>query len=160
VTSFAQITSNVTLQNQLQQLYGNVNNIDMWVGGLAENHVAGTSTGPLIRSVVADQFTRLRDGDSFWYQNIFDPISQLILESTQLSDSIAANWEINNLQNNVFFFRVTINGEVFNDLNHDGVLNSGEPGLGGRTVQLFDDTGTLLATKTTASDGSYSFNNT
>src|SRR5207248_1833447 len=35
VTSFAQITSDVSLQQRLQQLYGNVNNIDLWVGALA-----------------------------------------------------------------------------------------------------------------------------
>src|SRR5205807_148423 len=47
VTSFAQITSNPALAAQLQSLYGNVNNIDLWVGGLAEDHVPGGSVGPL-----------------------------------------------------------------------------------------------------------------
>ena len=32
VTSFAQITSDPQLQAQLKQLYGSVNNIDLWVG--------------------------------------------------------------------------------------------------------------------------------
>src|SRR4029077_14461539 len=41
VTSFAQITSNVTVQHQLQQLYGSVDNIDAFVGALAEDHVRG-----------------------------------------------------------------------------------------------------------------------
>ncbi len=58
VTSFSQITSNVDVQQKLQALYGNVNNIDAWVGALAEDHVAGTSTGPLIRAALIDQFTR------------------------------------------------------------------------------------------------------
>src|SRR5262249_22533710 len=52
VTSFAQITSNPVLQAQLQQLYGNVNNIDLWVGGLAEDHVAGGSVGPLFTRII------------------------------------------------------------------------------------------------------------
>src|SRR5207249_8740239 len=69
VTAFSQITSNVDVQNKLRSLYGNVNNIDLWVGALAEDHVAGSSTGPLIRAALKDQFTRLRDGDRFWYQN-------------------------------------------------------------------------------------------
>src|SRR5262245_23289396 len=49
VTSFSQITSDPTLQKQLRQLYGSVNNIDLWVGGLAEDHVPGGSIGPLFQ---------------------------------------------------------------------------------------------------------------
>ena len=45
VTSFAQITKNVDLQQKLQSLYGTVDNIDAWVGGLAEDHVRGGNTG-------------------------------------------------------------------------------------------------------------------
>src|SRR5262249_4203462 len=71
VTSFAQITSNVQVQQKLQQLYGNVNNIDVFVGALAEDHVAGADVGPLTKAVLVDQFTRLRDGDRFFYLNQF-----------------------------------------------------------------------------------------
>src|SRR5262249_59512559 len=39
VTTFAQITSNKTVQQELKWLYGTVNNIDLWVGALAEDHV-------------------------------------------------------------------------------------------------------------------------
>src|SRR5205814_7086205 len=63
VTSFAQITRNVQVQQKLQQLYGSVDNIDVFVGALAEDHVAGADVGPLTRAVLIDQFTRLRDSD-------------------------------------------------------------------------------------------------
>src|SRR5262245_17729822 len=56
VSNFAQITSDPVLQAKLQSLYGTVNNIDLLVGGLAEQHIAGTSTGELIRTVLIDQF--------------------------------------------------------------------------------------------------------
>ena len=71
VRSFAEITSDRELQRKLRDLYGSVNNIDAFVGGLAEGHAAGSSVGPLFRRIIADQFERLRDGDSFWYQRIF-----------------------------------------------------------------------------------------
>src|SRR5262249_55691611 len=71
VRSFADITSDVALQNSLKQVYGTMNNIDLWVGVLAEDHVRGSSTGPLMRRILADQFERLRDGDRFWYQRVF-----------------------------------------------------------------------------------------
>lgn len=46
VTSFAQITSDPAMQAKLQQLYGTVNTIDLWVGVLAEDHTPGGSVGP------------------------------------------------------------------------------------------------------------------
>src|SRR5207302_8587471 len=69
VTSFAQITSNVTVQKELQQAYGTVDRIDPFEGGLAEDHVKGSDVGPLFQAIMVDQFTRLRDGDRLFYLN-------------------------------------------------------------------------------------------
>src|SRR5262249_55123951 len=63
VNSFADITSDPEVRQKLRQLYGNVNNIDSFVGALAEDHVAGADVGPLTKAVLVKQFTRLRDGD-------------------------------------------------------------------------------------------------
>src|SRR5262249_2781427 len=68
VTSFTQITSNAALQAKLFSLYGNVDSIDLWVGGLAEDHVSGASVGPTFQRIIADQFQRIRDADRFWYE--------------------------------------------------------------------------------------------
>ncbi len=53
----------------------------------------------------------------------------------------------------------TVSGVVFHDANGDGVQNSGETGIGGVTVKLYDvsTTKTLTDTAITALDGSYSF---
>ena len=69
VTSFAEISSDPAIQAKLQQLFGNVDNIDPFVGALAEDHLPGSSVGPLINAVVGNQFERLRDGDRFFYTN-------------------------------------------------------------------------------------------
>ena len=67
-TSFDQITSDPTLQTELADLYDNdINNVDLWVGALAEDRVEGTSVGELILTGMLDQFDRLRDGDRFFY---------------------------------------------------------------------------------------------
>src|SRR5262249_57168852 len=100
-------------QGKLQALYGNVDNIDAWVGALAEDHVAGGSTGPLVRAVLADQFQRLRDGDRFWYQRVFSGSALKALEGTTLADVIRRNTSLTNLQGDVFFFRVGIRATVF-----------------------------------------------
>jgi hypothetical protein len=105
VTSFAQITSNVAVQQELQSLYGTVDNIDAYVGGLAEDHVAGGSVGPLFRAILVDQFTRLRDGDRYWYQNVFTGTQLYYLENDSLAQIIRRNTSITKLQPNVFFTR-------------------------------------------------------
>jgi hypothetical protein len=106
VTSFAQITSDPALQASLQSTYGNVNNIDPWVGGLAENHIPAGSVGPLFARIIADQFNRLRTGDRFWFENTFSGATLTALENTRLSDIIKRNTSLTNVQANVFFFGI------------------------------------------------------
>jgi protocatechuate 3,4-dioxygenase beta subunit len=54
------------------------------------------------------------------------------------------------------FQEPVLGGTLFNDLNGNGALDGGEPGLGGWTVVL-DLNGTPLQTATTTSGGNYSF---
>jgi hypothetical protein len=68
ITGFHQITTDRSVRIALRELYGSVDNIDPWVGALAEDHVRGTSVGPLIQRALVDQFTRLRDGDRYFYR--------------------------------------------------------------------------------------------
>jgi Animal haem peroxidase len=104
LTDFSQITSNPDLQAKLFQLYGNVDSIDLWVGGLAEDHVPGGSVGPTFRKIIANQFERVRDGDHFWYQLVFHDSQLQALQQTRLSDIIRRNTVITKIQDNVFFF--------------------------------------------------------
>jgi peroxidase len=158
VTNFSQITSNGDLRDKLETLYGNVNNIDAWVGALAEDHIPGTSTGKLIHAALVDQFKRLRDGDRFWYQKVFSGTTLQQIQNTSLADIIRRDSATNNLQNNAFFFRVSISGTVFNDSNKNGRRNFGERGLAGRTVQLIDSSdSSVVAETTTGANGSYTF---
>ena len=46
-SSFSEITDDPTVSQKLQELYHDVNNVDMWVGGLAEKKVDGSELGPL-----------------------------------------------------------------------------------------------------------------
>jgi hypothetical protein len=104
VQSFTEITSDAALAQDLQSLYGTVNDIDPWVGMLAEDHVTGSSLGVTHQAIISDQFLRLRDGDRYWYQNgQFTPAETAALESTRLSDIFRRNTTIPVLQGNVFF---------------------------------------------------------
>ncbi len=154
VTSFSQITSNVTVQKELQAAYGNVNNVDAFEGGLAEDPVAGSDVGPLFQTIMVNQFTRLRDGDRFFYLNeSFTPAEQALLnQGNSLAKVIEANTNITNLQSNVFIFQASIGGTVSMNVGKHVV---GVPGI---TVQLEDASGDVLATTTTNRNGQYSFN--
>ena len=55
------------------------------------------------------------------------------------------------------FQDISISGEKFDNLNGNGSLDPGEPGLQGWTILLFDATGNLIATTVTDADGNYSF---
>ena len=104
VESFADITSDVALQQSLAEAYdGDVNNIDAWVGILAEDHVAGGSLGETGAAVLVDQFTRLRDGDRLWYENTFSGEQLRRIDNTTLADVIERNTDVEGLQQNVFF---------------------------------------------------------
>jgi choice-of-anchor A domain-containing protein/uncharacterized repeat protein (TIGR01451 family) len=48
---------------------------------------------------------------------------------------------------------------VWNDLNHNGIQDAGEPGIANVQVQLHDQTGAVVATTTTNASGYYIFNN-
>ncbi len=104
VKSISEITKNPTLQASLTALYGDVKSMDLWVAGLAEDHVPGSSVGPTFRRILVDQFERSRDGDSNWYERNFFGRQLAALNATRLSDIIRRNTSITKLQDNVFFF--------------------------------------------------------
>ncbi|HZW29267.1 MAG TPA: peroxidase family protein, partial [Isosphaeraceae bacterium] len=160
VTSFAQITSNVQVQQELQQAYGSVNNIDALEGGLAEDHVPGSDVGPLFQAILVNQFARLRDGDRFFYLN--EPWSpaelKILRQGDTLSKVIEANTGLTNLQSDAFVFQASIGGTVASGHGATGDRATARRGLPGITVELEDSGGNVLATAVTDSKGRYSFN--
>jgi hypothetical protein len=97
-----------TTAARLKAIYGNVNNVDAFVGMVAEQHIAGTEFGETQRALWTKQFTALRDGDRFFYQNDAT-LTQIRLQfgfdfRKQLGDVIALNTEVprGDLEDNVF----------------------------------------------------------
>jgi hypothetical protein len=157
VKNFAQITSDPPIQATLRNLYGNVNNMDLWVAGLAEDHVPGSSVGPTFRRIIADQLQRSRDGDRFYYENTFSGADLKALRATRLCDIIARNTTTTNLQPNVFFFDVSVGGTLFEDRNGSGTRDRAERGLNDWPVRLLDADGNVVATTLTRGTGAYTF---
>lgn len=108
VSQFSEITSDPTLQADLEELYGSVDNIDAWIGGLAEDHISGGSVGPLVQAVLTDQFSRLRIADNLFHtrdQDLRSPIVEaaLNLHDHSLYETILANTSVRQLSESPFF---------------------------------------------------------
>ena len=104
ITSFEQITSDKSVQASLAATYGSVDNIDLWIGGLAEDHLPNSSVGTTFTAILVDQFTRLRDGDRFWYENSLSDNLVRDIRNTSLADIIRRNTGLTKLQEDVFFY--------------------------------------------------------
>ena len=76
LTSFDQISSDPEVAAKLASVYNSVDDIDLWVGGLAEDHVSGSNVGETFQRILVDQFTRTRNGDRFWFENVLGPSEQ------------------------------------------------------------------------------------
>ncbi len=100
---FLDMTTDAELAQQLQSVYATVDDIDLWVGGLAEDPVAGSQLGEVFQLIVTDQFRRLRDGDRYWYERSLSNQERDMIENTRLSDVIRRNTTIGSeIQDNVF----------------------------------------------------------
>ncbi|XP_042871401.1 peroxidase-like [Penaeus japonicus] len=89
--------------NQLSLLYQNVNDIDLFIGGIAERPSAGSLLGHTFLCIVGDQFARLRLGDRFYYENggLESSFSELQLQEirkTTLSRVMCDNSDLDMMQ--------------------------------------------------------------
>ena len=104
-TDFSQITSDPTTAAALRKAYnGDINSVDLWTGGLAEDHTPGAAIGQTFGTIIADQFTALRDGDRLFFENQFasDPTLLNQIKSTTLSDIIQRNTDTGAMQADAF----------------------------------------------------------
>jgi hypothetical protein len=142
VENFAQISSDAAVRATLEALYGNVDNVDAWVGGLAEDHLPGSSLGALATAALVDQFTRLRDGDRFFYAGEVAALSASGLAGifnpakVTLAQIIRDNTGVGNIPQNVFFVQ-----PIARPLPHPGphVPTNGLSVDSGGPIFLFDD---------------------
>jgi hypothetical protein len=101
---FQQINPDPDVYISLVGLYQDINDVDPWVGMLAEERMDGGLFGPTIMKIMEVQFAALRDGDRFYYK--VDPVltdeeKDWITEST-MHDIIMRNTGITLMQDNVF----------------------------------------------------------
>ncbi|MEZ4918554.1 MAG: peroxidase family protein [Saprospiraceae bacterium] len=104
VTTFSEMTSDPLMNQTLEFIYGDINDIDPWVGMLAENHMPDALFGNTAMTIIEDQFMALRDGDRFYYEN--DPFISVdrkeAIRNTKLADIIRRNSPITIVQDEIF----------------------------------------------------------
>uniref|UniRef100_A0A4X2KUQ9 Thyroid peroxidase n=1 Tax=Vombatus ursinus TaxID=29139 RepID=A0A4X2KUQ9_VOMUR len=85
--------ANRNIVEKIMELYKHPNNIDVWLGGLAENFLPVARTGPLFACIIGRQMKALREGDWFWWENkhVFTEAQRRELEKHSLSRVICDN---------------------------------------------------------------------
>jgi hypothetical protein len=100
-----EICPDAEVTEQIKSLYGSVENIDAWVGMLIEVHMnSGSMFGRTIVEILKYQFTALRDGDRFYYENSFllSDEEKAEIKRTTLGDVIKRNSSLRFMQDDVF----------------------------------------------------------
>ncbi|MCA9262226.1 MAG: peroxidase family protein [Planctomycetales bacterium] len=105
ITSFAEISSNPDTVAAMSSMYASVEDIDLWVGLLAEDPMVDSALGHTLQTIVAEQFDRLMVGDRFFYlwDDDLSAAEKSMISRTTLSDVILRNTSLTHLQSNVFF---------------------------------------------------------
>jgi len=68
-SSFSDLSRQMSVRRsqELQQLYTNVDDIDLFVGLFSERPTSGAMVGPTTLCIIGDQFARLKKGDRYFY---------------------------------------------------------------------------------------------
>ena len=115
---FSVITSNVILQQELAAVYDTVFDVDLWVGGLAEEKLTGAMVGSTFQHILVEQFTRLRDSDPLWFQKrswVNEELFEEIL-STRLSDILMRSGGVECMQTDIFLTSKRVGGTDGDDV--------------------------------------------
>ncbi|XP_042098688.1 thyroid peroxidase isoform X3 [Ovis aries] len=97
-------TANGSMADRILALYGHPDNIDVWLGGLAESFLPGARTGPLFACLVGKQMKALRDGDRFWWEHhgVFTEAQRRELGRHSLSRVICDNTGLTHVPRDAF----------------------------------------------------------
>jgi hypothetical protein len=104
-TKFEQITSDKATVAALKEAYhGDVNAVDLWVGGISEQAKPGHGVlGSTFSTILERQFENVRDGDRLWFtRDGLDKHTVQEIKHTTLSDVILDNTDTDHIQKNAF----------------------------------------------------------
>jgi len=105
ITDFNEITSNSDIYNSFISVYDDINEIDPWIGLMAEDHLPNAIIGQTLYNILKQQFEQLRDGDWYYFMNDdqLTTTEKQAITYTTLADVIKRNTSVESIQDNVFF---------------------------------------------------------
>ncbi|MEM6697008.1 MAG: peroxidase family protein, partial [Bacteroidota bacterium] len=157
-TSFRQINSDPAVYTLLENIYGNINDIDPWVGMLAEEPMENSLFGQTILRLMQIQFVLLREGDRYYFENdaALPPDMKAQIRNTRMVDIIKRTTDISIMQENVFMADVPNNTcDAVTVIGNVSTVND-DP-LAGFDVELIDVNRNLSGR--TLADGSFTIEN-
>ncbi|CAJ0930875.1 unnamed protein product, partial [Mesorhabditis belari] len=72
---FGEIIGDEKKVEEFEKIYRSIDDVDLFVGGMAEIAIKGALLGPTFSCILSRQFHNTRVGDRFWYENFFTPTS-------------------------------------------------------------------------------------
>ncbi|MCC6273919.1 MAG: peroxidase family protein [Deltaproteobacteria bacterium] len=104
IADFSELSSDLEVQAAFREVYASVDDVDPWIGALAEDHVDGAGVGPTLKAALLRQFEALRHGDRFWYENdpAFSREDRRRIAATRLSDILRRDSGVSEAQAQAF----------------------------------------------------------
>ncbi|XP_008062548.1 eosinophil peroxidase [Carlito syrichta] len=104
LAQLSKVLRNQDLARKFLNLYGTPDNIDIWIGAIAEPLLPGARVGPLLACLFENQFRRARDGDRFWWQKrgVFTKRQREALSQISLSRVVCDNTGITTVSRDIF----------------------------------------------------------
>lgn len=176
VATFTDICSDPEVSNRLESIYGSVDNLDAWVGMLAEDHMKNALYGELSMTIIERQFRLIRDGDRFYFMN--DPAlsaqEKQEISNTIFHDIIMRNTNISLMQDNVFMAMEhenipngpkiagkVINAAIYpNPVDNTSKIKVNLKEASEVTVSMYDNMGNILRRESMYLEGGDTFINT
>ncbi|GEP12549.1 peroxidase family protein [Methylobacterium gnaphalii] len=113
-----------------KEFVAGIDRVDLWVGGLAEQHINGGVVGQTFWVVLHEQLDRLQEGDRFYYTDRFDNFDfyENQVDGQNFSDIVERNTGLTGLQEHIF----AVSDE-------DGAIGGGDATAGGDDDDDEDD---------------------
>ena len=94
--NIAQISSDLSVATALTETYLDIDNIDAWIGMVAEDHAPGSPFGPTIKNILTTQFSNMKHADRFFYTRdyLLTNSEKEEISKTRLADVIKRNTDI------------------------------------------------------------------
>lgn len=104
LAQLSRVLKNQDLARKFLHLYGTPDNIDIWIGAIAEPLLPRARVGPLLACLFERQFSRARTGDRFWWQKrgVFTRRQRQALRKISLSRIVCDNTGITSVSRNIF----------------------------------------------------------